>query len=133
MKDLLFKVVSLNSPARKRKIEGKILGKMHERIIKNFMGIIILAELRNGPTSGYDVISFIHNKFHFLVSSDTVHSFLYSLERNGPIEGTWDEKSFYRLTDKSSKTREIILCNNHKIKNLKLPFSKFNRPPKFLK
>ena len=31
------------------KLEGKILRKMHERIIKNFMDIIILAELRNGP------------------------------------------------------------------------------------
>jgi DNA-binding PadR family transcriptional regulator len=73
------------------KLEGKILRKMHERIIKNFMDIIILAELRNGPMSGYDVISFIHNKFHLLVSSGTVYSLLYSLERNGLIEGTWDE------------------------------------------
>jgi len=38
------------------KLEGRILKKMHERIIKNFMDIIILAELRNRPMSGYDVI-----------------------------------------------------------------------------
>jgi DNA-binding PadR family transcriptional regulator len=100
------------------KLEGKILRKMHERIIKNFMDIIILAELRNGPMSGYDVISFIHNKFHLLVSSGTVYSLLYSLERNGLIEGTWDErKRVYRLTDKSSKTIETILSANDKIKN----------------
>ena len=42
------------------KFEGKILRKIHERIIKTFMDIIILAELRKGPMSGYDVISFIH-------------------------------------------------------------------------
>ncbi|MGB9853712.1 MAG: PadR family transcriptional regulator [Candidatus Bathyarchaeales archaeon] len=100
------------------KLEGKILRKMHERIIKNFMDIIILAELRNGPMSGYDVISFIHNKFHLLVSSGTVYSLLYSLERNGLIEGTWDErKRVYRLTDKGSKTIETILSANDKIKN----------------
>jgi len=93
------------------------LRKMHERIIKNFMDIIILAELRNGPMSGYDVISFIHNKFHLLVSSGTVYSLLYSLERNGLIEGTWDErKRVYRLTDKGSKTIETILSANDKIK-----------------
>ncbi|MEM2953350.1 MAG: PadR family transcriptional regulator [Candidatus Bathyarchaeia archaeon] len=100
------------------KLEGKILRKMHERIIKNFMDIIILAELRNGPMSGYDVISFIHNKFHLLVSSGTVYSLLYSLERNGLIEGTWNErKRVYKLTDKGAKTIETILSANDKIKN----------------
>jgi len=88
---------------------------MHERIIKNFMDIIILAELRNGPISGYDVISFIHNKFHLLVSLGTVYSLLYSLERNGLIEGTWNErKRVYKLTEKGKKT---ILNANDKIQN----------------
>ncbi|RJS75924.1 PadR family transcriptional regulator [Candidatus Bathyarchaeota archaeon] len=100
------------------RLEGKILKKMHERIIKNFMDIIILAELRNGAMSGYDVISFIHNKFHLLVSSGTVYSLLYSLERNGLIEGTWNErKRVYKLTEKGKKTIEIILSANDKIKN----------------
>jgi|YelNatPaOPRAMG01_1025707.scaffolds.fasta_scaffold40004_2 DNA-binding PadR family transcriptional regulator len=100
------------------KLEGKILKKMHERIIKNFMDIIILAELRNGPMSGYDVISFIHNKFHLLVSSGTVYSLLYSLERNGLIDGTWNErKRVYKLTEKGAKTIETILSANDKIKN----------------
>jgi DNA-binding PadR family transcriptional regulator len=100
------------------KLEGKILRKMHERIIKNFMDIIILAELRKGPMSGYDVISFIHNKFNLLVSSGTVYSLLYSLERNGLIEGTWNErKRVYRLTEKGAKTIETILSANDKIKN----------------
>jgi DNA-binding PadR family transcriptional regulator len=100
------------------RLEGKILKKMHERIIKNFMDIIILAELRIGPLSGYDVISFIHNKFHLLVSSGTVYSLLYSLERNGLIEGAWNErKRVYKLTDKGKKTIETILSANDKIKN----------------
>jgi DNA-binding PadR family transcriptional regulator len=100
------------------RLEGKILKKMHERIIKNFMDIIILAELRDGPLSGYDVISFIHNKFHLLVSSGTVYSLLYSLERNSLIEGTWNErKRVYKLTDKGVKTIETIMCANDKIKN----------------
>ena len=86
------------------RLEGKILKKMHERMIKNFMDIIILAELRNGPLSGYDVISFIHNKFHLLVSSGTVYSLLYSLERNDLIEGTWNErKRVYKLKEKAEK------------------------------
>jgi len=100
------------------KLEGKVLKKMHERIIKNFMDIIILAELKGGPLSGYDVISFIHNKFHLLVSSGTVYSLLYSLERNGLIEGTWNErKRVYKLTEKGKKTIETVLSANDKIKN----------------
>ncbi|MEM3566149.1 MAG: PadR family transcriptional regulator [Candidatus Bathyarchaeia archaeon] len=112
------------------KLEGKILKKMHERIIKNFMDIIILAELRNGPMSGYDVISFIHNKFHLLVSSGTVYSLLYSLERNGLIEGTWNErKRVYKLTEKGAKTIETILSANDKIKNFITSLLKVQSPP----
>lgn len=111
-------MTALSIIAGGEKLEGKVLRKMHERIIKNFMDIIILAELRKGPMSGYDVISFIHNKFDLLVSSGTVYSLLYSLERNGLIEGLWDErKRVYRLTEKGAKTIEAILSVNDKIKN----------------
>jgi DNA-binding PadR family transcriptional regulator len=97
-------------------VEAGILKKMHERIIKNFMDIIVLAELRNGALSGYDVISFIHNKFHLLVSSGTVYSLLYSMERNGLIEGKWNErKRVYKLTEKGEKTIKSILNANDKI------------------
>jgi len=112
------------------KLEGKILKKMHERIIKNFMDIIILAELRSGPLSGYDVISFIHGKFHLLVSSGTVYSLLYSLERNGLIEGTWNErKRVYRLTDKGVRTIETVLSANDKIKNFMTGLLKVQSSP----
>ena len=97
-------------------VEAGILKKMHERIIKNFMDIIVLAELRDSALSGYDVISFIHNKFHLLVSSGTVYSLLYSLERNGLIEGKWNErKRVYKLTEKGEKTIKAILNANDKI------------------
>jgi len=76
-----------------------------------------MAELQNGPISGYDAISYIHNKFGFLVSSGTVYSLLYSLERNGLVEGTWFErKRVYKLTEKGAKTIETILNSQDKIK-----------------
>ncbi len=77
-----------------------------------------MAELRNGPISGYDVISYIHHKFGFLVSSGTVYSLLYSLERNNLVEGIWIErKRVYKLTDKGAKTIETILASHEKIKS----------------
>ena len=99
------------------KLESKILKQMHERVIKNFMDIIIMTELQNGSFSGYDCISYIHNKFNLLVSSGTVYSLLYSLERKGLIEGVWDErKRVYKLTQKGEKTINTLLDSSDRIK-----------------
>jgi DNA-binding PadR family transcriptional regulator len=92
---------------------------MHRRIIKNFLDVLVLAELRNGSMSGYDVIAFIHNKFRLLVSSGTVYSLLYSLERDELIAGSWNQrKRVYKLTEKGEETIKAILNANDKIKLL---------------
>lgn len=110
-------MVSLSISVNGEKMEAKVLRKIHERIIKSFMDTIIMAELRNGAISGYDIITYIHNKFGLLVSSGTVYSLLYSLERNGLVEGVWIErKRIYKLTQKGETTIEVILNSNEKIK-----------------
>jgi DNA-binding PadR family transcriptional regulator len=112
------------------KLEGRILKKMHERIIKNFMDIIIMGELRNGPLRGYDVISYIHTKFNLLVSSGTVYSLLYSLERNGLVEGVWEErKRVYKLTEKGEKTIDTLLNAGDKIKGFMATILKAQNSP----
>jgi DNA-binding PadR family transcriptional regulator len=111
-------LVALTISVSGEKSEARIIKKMHERVIKTFLDTIIMAELQNGPISGYDVISYIHNKFGFLVSSGTVYSLLYSLERNNLVEGIWVErKRVYKLTDKGAKTIETILNSHDKIKS----------------
>lgn len=110
-------MVALTVVLSNEKLEGRILKKMHERMIKNLLDIIIIAELVKGPLSDYDVTAYIHNKFNLLASSRTVYSLMYSLERNGLVAGTWDEiKRTYRLTDKGKKTIETVLNANDKIK-----------------
>lgn len=71
------------------------------RLIQNFMDIIILRMLKeNQRTSGYDIIKYFHHKFHMLVSSGTVYSMLYSLERQGLIEGKIEgRRRVYKVTD----------------------------------
>lgn len=98
-------------------METEFLKKMYERIIKCFMDVLVLSKLRNGNAlSGYDVITFVHNRFRFLVSSGTVYSLLYSMEREGLIEGSWNQgKRVYTLTTKGEKTIEAILKANEKI------------------
>ena len=110
-------MVALTIMVNGEKSEARIIKKMHERVIKNFMDTIVMAELQNGPISGYDVISFIHNKFGFLASSGTVYSLLYSLERNCLVEGVWIErKRVYTLTEKGAKTITTILNSQESIK-----------------
>ncbi len=110
-------MVALTITVNGEKSEARIVKKMHERVIKSFLDTIIMAELKNGPISGYDVISYIHNKFGFLVSSGTVYSLLYSLERNNLVEGVWIErKRVYKLTEKGARTIETILNSHDKIK-----------------
>jgi DNA-binding PadR family transcriptional regulator len=111
-------MVALTITVNGEKSEARILKKMHEKIIKSFMDTIIMAELKNGSISGYDMISFIHSKFGFLVSSGTVYSLLYSLERNGLVEGAWIErKRVYKLTQKGNQTIETVINSQDKIKS----------------
>lgn len=96
-----------------------IIKSIHKRIIKSFLDILVLAELRNSPMSGYDVISFIHDKFRLLVSTGTVYCTLYSLERNGLILGTWSQrKRVYKLTAKGEETIKTILSADDNVRYL---------------
>jgi DNA-binding PadR family transcriptional regulator len=110
-------MVALTITVNGEKSEARIIKKMHERVIKTFMDTIIMSELQNGPISGYDVISYIHHRFGLLVSSGTVYSLLYSLERNELVEGVWIErKRVYRLTEKGIQTIQTIINSHDKIK-----------------
>jgi len=100
-------------------LEREILNEMRERIVNSFMDIVVLANLKNGSMSGYDVVTFIHDEFHILFSSGTVYSLLYSLERNGLIIGRWSQrKRVYTLTDKGEKKIKAILEAKQKILDL---------------
>jgi len=101
-------------------MEKSVLEKMYRRLVKSFMDVIVLAELKNGrPMSGYDIIGFIHDKFHILVSSGTVYSLLYSMEREGLIEGRWAKrKRVYTLTERGNREIEALLNANDRIRGL---------------
>jgi DNA-binding PadR family transcriptional regulator len=92
--------------------------KLRSRLIKEFMDILILAELKKDPMSGYDVIEFIHNKFGILMSSGTVYSLLYSMERDDLIRGVQNSrKRVYKLTEKGEQNTKAITKANQEIQN----------------
>ena len=96
----------------------KIAEKLRRRTIKSFMDILILAELNNGSLSGYDIIGLIHKRFGILVSSGTVYSLLYSMERNGLIKGVQNQrKRVYTLTEKGEQNTKIITKANKEIQS----------------
>ena len=92
---------------------------LRERAIKNFLDIFILAQVDKSPQGGYAIISLIHKKFDVLVSSGTVYSTLYSLERDGLINGEFDKrKRVYKLTGKGRETLDSVKKANGEIQNL---------------
>jgi DNA-binding PadR family transcriptional regulator len=100
-------------------LEEEILIAMQERIVKDFLDVLILVQLRKEPKSGYDIISFVHKKLDLLMSPGTIYSCLYSLERDGLIQGhtsnSSKRKRVYTLTDKGERTIQTILSANNKI------------------
>jgi DNA-binding PadR family transcriptional regulator len=97
----------------------KIVENLRRRTIKTFMDMLVLAELQEKPLSGYDIITLIHKKFNVLVSSGTVYSLLYSLERKGLVNAEMEQrKRVYSLTDKGEETLETVGRANGEINGL---------------
>lgn len=95
---------------------SKLVEDLRRRTIKSFLDILILTELKDNSMSGYDVIGLVHNRFGVLVSSGTVYSLMYSLERAGLIEGAWNQrKRVYRLTEKGEKNIKLITKANNQL------------------
>ncbi len=98
---------------------SKIVENLRRRAIKTFMDMLILTELRNKRLSGYDIIGLVHRRFDVLVSSGTVYSLLYSLERDGLVaDGVDNRKRIYTLTEKGEETLETVAQANGEIQGL---------------
>lgn len=90
-----------------------IIKNLHKQSVKAILDAVILAELKHENLSGYDIIASIHERFGVLISSGTVYSHLYSLERTGIIEGAQDSKKrVYKLTEKGINSLDKIIEGN---------------------
>ena len=100
-------------------MSSDIVERLERRTLQNFMDILMLAEMKKeGSLSGYDVICLIHKKFGVLMSSGTVYSLLYSLEREGLIKGVWNHrKRVYELSEKGEQNIKVITKANGEIQN----------------
>jgi DNA-binding PadR family transcriptional regulator len=95
-----------------------IVGELCERIVKNFMDVFILFQLARAELSGYSIMGRIHRRYGILMSSGTVYSTLYSMERRGLIEArSLERKRLYALTRKGEREIRDVRRSNGKIKN----------------
>lgn len=105
----------------------EIVERLKRKALRNFMDILILTEMKKSPLSGYDVIGLAHKKFDILVSSGTVYSLLYSLERDGLIKCVWNgRKRVYKLSEKGEKNIEVITKASEEIQNFLQSISHLN-------
>lgn len=100
------------------RLESKVEKRLCKRVLKNFLDVLILSKLENSePMSGYDFIGFIHEEFGILISTGTIYSTLYALEREGFIKGYQSRgKRVYRILNKG---RQFIEATYHAIDPVK--------------
>lgn len=99
--------------------KNRTLEKLRRQSIKSVLDVLLLAELRNGTMSGYDAISYVHKKFGVLLSSGTIYSHLYALEREGLITSNdYIKKRVYDLTEKGEQTLDLASKANLELLNM---------------
>jgi len=93
---------------------------MRKRIVKNFLDLLILKELRNHSSmSGYEIIILFRNKFRVVLSPGVVYSMLYSMERENLVqEDIRKGKRTFKLTKMGEEEIQGILGNLDKVHHL---------------
>jgi len=109
--------------------EKDMLKQLRRRFVRDFLDLIILAKLSSGDfINGYALIESIHQKYKILLSSGTVYSTLYAMEREGLIKGVWGQRGrFYHITPEG---KEVIQTVTEKIDNMKSLFNQFESTSK---
>lgn len=103
-------------------IPSKSIAKdIERRTIKSFMDLLILSKLdhEGGEIGGYDIIKYIHERFHLLVSPGIIYSCMHAMEREDLLKGRHNgKKRVYRLTQNGRETARIVQKVEDRILNL---------------
>lgn len=95
-------------------LKSEVISKFRRRLIREFLDLILMSELKTRSMSGYTAMSFIHDKYDYLVSSGTIYSLLYSLERQGLINGNVkSQKRMFELTSEGKNMIDLILADDN--------------------
>ena len=102
-------------------VESELLTQMNERIVKNFLDMLILIELKRGSLSYNELASIFQKRFGEIVDSSLVDSNLNFLEKEGLImSGKAKSSKAYALTMKGEEKVRAFLNSKDKILGLLL-------------
>lgn len=88
-------------------MKDKLNNNIRERILKAFIDMAILARLDDKTMNGYEITVLFLKSYGTAISTSTVYSTLYAMERNELIKGNYSKRSrIYELTEKGKKTLE---------------------------
>ena len=107
----IFRTVKLKLRIEKLlKNEKNVIKKLCRRLINELLDIIILNKVESDPyITGYAIIEYLLLRFNILVSSGSVYSTLYALEREGLIKGVWKgRRRIYKITPEGEKMIMIL-------------------------
>lgn len=102
-------------------MESELLMQMNERIVKNFLDMLILIELKRGPLSTRELASILRKRFGEIVDFSLVDSNVNFLEKEGLIiSGKAKSSKAYALTMKGEEKVRAFLNSKDKILGLLL-------------
>ena len=112
---------NLNKNLENPVVENDVIMEMCERIVKTFLDLIVLMKLNQycEPLGGYDFTKLVTNEYNSMLSPGSVYAVLYSMERDGLIQGrSKSRKRVYVLTDKGKATIKAVSEEKVKVLNL---------------
>ena len=90
-------------------LEKKVYDLIQEKIIKQFIDLILLTAFKDRIMGGYDAVVFIKEKYELSVSPGTVYQRLYSMERDGLLTAIpTDDKRTYKLSHLGKGTIDVL-------------------------
>ncbi len=96
--------------------ENEIRSNFIQRLVKCFLDIIILAHFQQVPFSGYDVLQYLQKEFGLCVSSGTVYSIIYGMERKKLIEALSEKgKRIFKVTEKGKSVANVVASSDEMI------------------
>jgi putative component of membrane protein insertase Oxa1/YidC/SpoIIIJ protein YidD len=98
--------------------DGQIIDQIIKRIVIDFLDVIVVAHFKDEAFGISEVGKYLEERFKITLSSGTVYSAIYAMERNGLLEGYYLAFArMYKATPKGLHKVDL-LTNSEKIGEL---------------
>jgi DNA-binding PadR family transcriptional regulator len=86
--------------------------------VKKHLDIIVLKALKNGPLSGYAVISLVHREYGVLLGAGMVYNLLRSMEKKNFVRASRNRARYYFLNKKGEELLNTVCANRDRIRTI---------------